>query len=172
MAGGGGEAEMIPVSGCSHTLQAGGIGGGGHSTSGGGGEGGGGDGGGGHSTTGGGGGGEGTGWHGLSHSAHIVHVTWSLETTAATAGVVVVDASDLTATLVAVDVVDGIAKPKIRKVKNKRGRETSLGSSILAAVQGRTDQNPLVMTEEEEGSEFGGFGETRETGGFSRRVAL
>ena len=45
----------------------GGIGGGGDS-----------DGGGGHSNTFGGGGGR--GWHGFSHSAHIVHGTWSFAT--------------------------------------------------------------------------------------------
>ncbi|KAI6674571.1 hypothetical protein NL676_002477 [Syzygium grande] len=154
---------MLWDSGVSHTLQAGGIGGGGHSTSGGGGDGGGrhstsgggGDGGGGHSTSGGGGGGEGTGLHGLSHSALIVHVTWSPETTAATVGGVV-DASVLTATVVAVDVVDGIAKPKIRTVKNKYSRETFVGSIIIAVVQWETDQNPLKKEEEEEeGSEFG-----------------
>lgn len=151
---------MLWDSGVSHTLQAGGIGGGGHSTSGRGGDGGGGhstssgggDGGGGHSTSGGGSGGEGTGLHGLSHSALIGHVTWSLETTAATVGGVV-DASVLTATVVAVDAVDGIAKPKIRKVQNKCSRETFLGSSIIAAVQWRTDQNPLVK--KKKGSEFG-----------------
>lgn len=42
-----------------------------------GGDGGGGNGGGGHSITCGGGGGDDTSWHGLSHSAHIVHGTWS-----------------------------------------------------------------------------------------------
>ncbi|KAI6674570.1 hypothetical protein NL676_002476 [Syzygium grande] len=103
---------------------------------------GGGGGGGRHSTSGGGGGGEGTGWHGLSHSGHIVHVIWSLESTAATVDGVV-DASVLTATVVAVDVVDGIAMPKFRTVKNKCSRETFNGSSIIAVVQWRTDQNPL-----------------------------
>lgn len=66
-----------------------------------------------------------------------MHVTWSLETTAASVGVV--DASDLSATVVAVDVVDGIAKPKIRRVKNKRSGEIFLGSSMIAAFFSNRD---------------------------------